>query len=95
MLDYLEVTKPPFSITGAINWMEAGGGLLAGLEAWRRDRRTSPERMVFWDSLPWREFVMTEARLRSMAGPELLRAARPADALFLQEGNYGMTSRHR
>lgn len=82
VLDYLEVTKPPFSITGAINWMEAGGGLLAGLEAWRRDRRTSPERMVFWDSLPWREFVMTEARLRSMAGPALLRAARPADALF-------------
>jgi Asparagine synthase len=38
--------------------------------------------MAFWDSLPWREFVMTEARLRSMAAPELLRAARPADALF-------------
>ncbi len=82
LVDYLEVTKPSISITGAISWAEAGGGLLAGLEAWRRDRRTNRDRMVFWDSLPWREFVMTEARLRVMAGPELLRATRPADGLF-------------
>jgi asparagine synthase (glutamine-hydrolysing) len=82
MLDYLEVTKPPISISGGMSWVETGGGLLAGLDAWRRDRRTSPDRLVFWDSLPWREFTTTEARLRSLAGPELLRAKRPADAIF-------------
>lgn len=79
---YLRMSAPPFSLTGALTWAESGAGILQGISAWRRDRATNTDRMVFWDSLPWREFVRTESSLASMAGPELAKATRPADLLF-------------
>jgi asparagine synthase (glutamine-hydrolysing) len=79
---YLRLSTPPFSVTGALTWAESGAGLLSGIAAWQRDRNTHPDRLVFWDSLPWREFAFVEHAMRRLAGPVLAKACRPADLLF-------------
>lgn len=52
LLEYLRLRMPPMSAVGCINWLLSGAGALDGLHALARDRRTPPERLVFWDALP-------------------------------------------
>ncbi len=52
LTDYLRLSRPPASYTGAIDWALGGCGLLEGARALQRDRRTDPRRIVFWDHRP-------------------------------------------
>ncbi len=65
ILDYLDLVPPPVSITGLINWILDGAGLVSGLRQRRRDQSPSESRLVFWDST-------REYRLAERLGPKLL-----------------------
>ena len=80
LLDYLRVQPPPLSLAGAANWAEDGAGLLRGVRDWQRDRRTRPDRLVFWDETP--DFRNAERYLGGVAGPALLEARESPAALF-------------
>jgi asparagine synthase (glutamine-hydrolysing) len=80
ILDYLRMQRPPLSITGLINWMESLGGLLAGVRAWRRDARSDPNRLVFWDQI--RDFQLAERRFSSFAGDAMKDCQTSAAAPF-------------
>lgn len=69
LFEYLRVHRPPLSVAGAAYWIEDGAGLLRGIQDWRRDLRTSPERLVFWDQTP--EFRYSEQSLHRIAGAAL------------------------
>jgi asparagine synthase (glutamine-hydrolysing) len=73
LLDYLRVHPPPLSLAGAAYWLEDGAGLIRGFHDWRRDSRTSPERMVFWDERP--EFRYSERSLHRVAGAAIAEAS--------------------
>lgn len=69
LLDYLRLQRPPLSLAGAAHWAEDGGGLLRGFHDWHRDRRTNPDRLVFWDERP--EFRDCEQSLHTVTGPAM------------------------
>jgi len=72
LLDYLRIQPPPLSLSGVAYWAEDGAGLLGGIREWRRDRRTSPERLIFFDERP--EFRDGERFLPRVAGPAMAEA---------------------
>lgn len=67
---YLEFQPPPISLSGAVDWASGMGGLLRGLEAYRRDRKTPADRNVFWDLT--REFRFAERSFHLFAGDRVL-----------------------
>jgi asparagine synthase (glutamine-hydrolysing) len=70
--EYIRVRKPPVSITGAINWALDGGGAIAGIRKWIRDRNAPDGQMVFWDEI--RDFAVAETVIPRIAGSHLLSA---------------------
>jgi asparagine synthase (glutamine-hydrolysing) len=72
IFDYLRLQPPPLSLAGAAHWVEGGGGLVRGIHDWRRDRRTDPDRLVFWDEVS--EFRESERSLHRVAGPAMAEA---------------------
>jgi asparagine synthase (glutamine-hydrolysing) len=48
--DYLSITKPPYSYTGAVRWAQSLGGLRSGWQQYRRDKTSPIDQMVFYDS---------------------------------------------
>ena len=72
LLDYLRLQRPPLSLAGAAYWAEDGAGLLRGIHDWRRDRRSRPEQLVFWDERP--EFRDGERWLSRVAGAAMAEA---------------------
>jgi asparagine synthase (glutamine-hydrolysing) len=47
--EYLKLTRPPYSYSGAVRWLGALGGLGDGWRQWHLDRTTPAQRMVFYD----------------------------------------------
>ena len=47
--NYLKLTKPPISWTGAITWLEQGGGVLSGWNDWNTDRTSHRFQLPCWD----------------------------------------------
>jgi asparagine synthase (glutamine-hydrolysing) len=79
---YLRMNAPPLSLTWGVQWALDCGGLLEGVHAWRRDRSTSKDRLVFWDAAQSRDFRHAEHRLRAMAGPMLEQGWADPSAVF-------------
>ena len=76
-MDYMRLTRPPLSYAGALDWALGWFGLGEGLAALRRDRRSAPGRMVFWDERPnWRKALGAE---HVIAGDRLRKAMPSAD----------------
>jgi asparagine synthase (glutamine-hydrolysing) len=80
VLDYLTARRPPPSVTGLLYWTQDAAGLLHGVRGWRRDRRTPPDQIVFWDDR--QEFRDAESLLPRYAGPALREATASPAALF-------------
>lgn len=80
LVDYLGLRKPPISLTGLASWFEGGSGLLDGLRAYRRDRRTSAKQLVFWDIRS--EFQDGERHLVAASGLTLRMATAPSARVF-------------
>lgn len=49
LADYVTLTKPPVSWTGAIDWLENGCGLAKGWRNWREDKHSHRHQLPFWD----------------------------------------------
>jgi asparagine synthase (glutamine-hydrolysing) len=77
---YLGVEAPPLSLTGTIDWAAGLGGALRGLREFRRDRSTSPHRIVFWDLRG--EFSHAERRFHRFAGDRVVAEAHDPAAKF-------------
>jgi hypothetical protein len=60
--------------------MESLGGLVAGVRAWRRDARSDPNRLVFWDQI--RDFQLAERRFSGFAGNAMKDCQTSAAAPF-------------
>ncbi len=78
--DYLDVRMPPVSATGAINWLEDLGGLKSGMRQFERDRTSSRDSLVFWDTR--REYQLAERLLGTIAGPALRDSVAEPSAPF-------------
>lgn len=66
---YLTLRRPPFSYTAGLRWLRAGGGLIDGLERWRRDAEAPADEIVFYDRAP--HFREAELLLPRIAGDAL------------------------
>ena len=62
-------TPPPISVTGFINWLSDGAGFLSGIGEWKKDLKTNPNRLIFWDEI--RDFRIAENGLDSISGHKL------------------------
>ena len=67
--DYLRLQRPPLSLLGLAFWAEDGAGLLRGIHDWRRDLRSRPDQLVFWDERP--AFRFSEKNLHRFTGPAM------------------------
>ena len=79
--DYIRVTRPPQSVTGAIDWALGGFGLGDGLRALRRDRSAPPGRVVFWDQRRmWHDAAAAEHRAMEESFMRVATGTDPAAA---------------
>ena len=69
ILNYLKLRPPPISVTGFINWLSDGAGFLSGIGEWKKDLKTNPNRLIFWDEI--RDFRIAENGLDSVSGHKL------------------------
>jgi asparagine synthase (glutamine-hydrolysing) len=84
MHDYLRMSRPPSSYSGAIDWLLSGCGLATGAQALRRDRKSSADRIVFWDQRPgWRA---VKSALQSTMSDEFLERTRDHDSAAIFTG---------
>jgi asparagine synthase (glutamine-hydrolysing) len=52
VFDYVRPSRPPYSYTGCIRWLQSGGGILDGWQRYRADRTSPIDRLVFADLEP-------------------------------------------
>ena len=83
LLEYVTPRRPPLSLAGLATWAEDAAGLRAGFRDRRRDRRTPPDQLVFWDSR--QEYRDADALFPLYAGPALRAATLSPAALFRGE----------
>ncbi len=76
---YLRLTKPPRSIALGIRWLKGAGGLLSGYRDYLTDRKSPPDRLVFYDHSP--EFRIAAEVLPNVLSPEFLHLGRGVDLL--------------
>jgi asparagine synthase (glutamine-hydrolysing) len=72
LADYLQMTPPPISRTGLINWIQDLGGLAHNLRQFNMDRVSDPDRLAFWDQKL--EYQQASSLLAGIAGGRLLEA---------------------
>lgn len=76
--DYARPSRPPMSTAGLTSWLLEGFGIANGIRSFRRDRSSSPDRIVFWDVRDaWHRAEAAEHRL---ASHEFLDRTRDVDS---------------
>ena len=49
LTSYLNISRPPISWTGAIDWLEQGAGLVKGCQNWSQDKHGHRHQLPCWD----------------------------------------------
>jgi len=53
LLDYLRISRPPYSYSAGMRWLKSLGGIRSGWQQYAVDRSAPADRMVFYDLEPW------------------------------------------
>lgn len=86
IFDYIRITAPPVSVTRGIDWLFGGAGALAGVKEWKRDRKSAPDQLVFWDM--HNDFQDAETGLGTVAGEALRTCKSNPAGVFTGASNW-------